>query len=82
MKTTIEPTADQSQPLKKQWDSPKLMLIATNNINGGAAVALKEENITSSRVNSTAPSVHTLFSNGHVGHHQVNSGHTKHFYHS
>ena len=36
----------ESQPIKKNWTSPQLMLIGTDTVNGGAAPRVHEKNIT------------------------------------
>jgi len=77
LKTTIELTTGQGQPLKKLWATPNLALISSNTVNGGPQSGLHEKSITAS-----SPSVNGFALKGPFGTGSIPAAHTKHHYYS
>jgi len=79
LKNTIEPTIGQSQPVKKQWANPELMLISTNNVNGGVNPLVHEQSIAYSHATSGPGTKYKLY---FIGGGRTTVFHTKAFFYS
>lgn len=60
---TDKDLATANNPFKKNWQSPSIIFIAQNNINGGALPGVHEKNYQSSH-QGFAPSIHFFYKIG------------------